>query len=234
MCDSSAGGQPVLEKFLYQHRLLQEGVQDAAVADESFWVKCDLCKKWRAMPIGHKVTHLSADTASQHLFADVPCTRNAASWTSLGGSMTLLGSWQKPEEKRWICTMHPDPEIASCDVEEEQAHEVTRYSEHEGYVQPGEPQGQQANVEYFQRMAEKHLEVWHIRHVLPWLAHKRHDHDTLLAGIKASHFLSYFIHRMRGYQVCMHLYWPCLNHMLHQTGPHNINYGARVVAACAK
>ena len=50
--DSSAVGQPAQAKFLYQHRLLQEGVEGAPVKDESSWLQCDLCDKWRPMPIG--------------------------------------------------------------------------------------------------------------------------------------------------------------------------------------
>jgi hypothetical protein len=50
--ESKADEHAAQRKFLYQHRLLQEGVEGAPVEDESKWVKCELCKKWRPMPIG--------------------------------------------------------------------------------------------------------------------------------------------------------------------------------------
>lgn len=84
----------------------------------------------------------------------------------------------------WICSMHPDPELASCDIAEEEVHGETLYEDCEGYVQPGAAQGQPLNVEYFQRLAQKHLEVRHHRHVLPWLFQESHDHETLRRGIK--------------------------------------------------
>lgn len=101
--------------------------------------------------------------------------------------MVLLITWgpiQVREVDYWTCTMHPDPDHASCQVEEERVHEFTLYSECEGFVQPDADQGQQANVDYLERLALKHLAVRHLRHVLPWLACK--EHDTLLKGIKVN------------------------------------------------
>lgn len=98
--------------------------------------------------------------------------------------LNLWGSVQALEVKHWICTMHPDPDHASCQVEEERVHEFSRYTECEGFVQPDADQGQQANVDHFERLALEHLKAGHLRHVLPWLACK--DHDTLLKGIKVN------------------------------------------------
>ncbi|CAL8471722.1 g11264 [Coccomyxa elongata] len=145
MSDSSAGGQQAQPEYTYQHRLLQAGEHgEEGLEDETDWVQCDICDKWRALPIGHKGAH----------------------------------------DGEWICIMHPDPEMASCNVEEEKVHEDTQYTYCEGYVKAGAAQGQQKNVDYFQRLAHKHLEVKHHRHVLPWLVKESHDQEKLLRGIK--------------------------------------------------
>lgn len=93
---------------------------------------------------------------------------------------------QMVEEERWICTMHPDPDLAFCKAEQEEMHETTRLSECEGFVREEVMQGQQSNVDFFKRLALKHLEPKHLRHVLPWLAKAEHDQDRLLEGIKVS------------------------------------------------
>lgn len=54
--DGSAGGQQAQQEFKYQHRLLQAGEAGEEVQeDETLWVQCEVCTKWRPMPIGHKV-----------------------------------------------------------------------------------------------------------------------------------------------------------------------------------
>lgn len=48
------GGQPAQATFRYQHRMLQAGLKGIP-SDETVWVQCDVCTKWRPMPIGQTV-----------------------------------------------------------------------------------------------------------------------------------------------------------------------------------
>ncbi len=173
--DHSAGGQPRQPAYTYQHRQLQAVDGEQRVKeDESLWFRCEICYKWRAMPIGHKVmTHKAS--FSLHFWG---------AGKAVEFELIILLVQEVPDGD-WICTMHPDPEMASCDVKEEKVHENTQFTDCDGYVQRGMAQGQQRNVDYFQLLAQKHLEVRHHRHVLPWLIQEADDHETLLSrGIK--------------------------------------------------
>ncbi len=113
----------------------------------------------------------------------------------------LITQVQLGDDDQWICTMHPDPAMASCDAEEEKVHEDTQFTDCDGYIKAGAAQGQQKNVDYFQLLAHKYLEVRHHRHVLPWLVKESHKHETLLRGIKVQ---NRHLHTNKcAYQDCM-------------------------------
>lgn len=54
--DSNAGGQPAQAEYTYQHRQLQAEERGEKVPEaDTVWVQCEICSKWRPMPVGHKV-----------------------------------------------------------------------------------------------------------------------------------------------------------------------------------